>query len=251
MIAKIEKDNKQYKVDFHQPIDISIPIGDKESSVSAWYVDPASIEPVVGEGFVGEVAQGGSVNFMNIQFNPHGNGTHTECVGHISTEKYSINSELKYFHCFCQLVTVKPEKVGQDFQITEKLLREVLHEKTESLVIRTAPNAPSDKLKKDYSNTNPPYMTVEAMEFVVSQGVDHLLIDLPSVDREVDEGKLSAHRVFWNYPTQPEKHKTITEMVYVRNEIKDGLFLLNLQIAPFNCDASPSKPVLYKAELTE
>ena len=42
------------------------------------------------------------------------------------------------------------------------------------------------------------------------------------------------------------QEKTITEMIYVPNEISDGLYVLNLQIAPFENDASPSKPVLYK-----
>jgi hypothetical protein len=28
--------------------------------------------------------------------------------------------------------------------------------------------------------------------------------------------------------------------------VKDGSYILNLQIAPFENDASPSKPVLYK-----
>ena len=50
--------------------------------------------------WVGDVKQGGSVNFRNISFNPHGNGTHTECVGHISKEDFSINQCLKKFFTF-------------------------------------------------------------------------------------------------------------------------------------------------------
>ena len=41
---------------------------------------------------------------------------------------------------------------------------------------------------------------------------------------------------------------TITEMIYVNNTIQDGSYLLNLQFASFENDASPSKPVLYKIE---
>ena len=74
----------------------------------------------------------------------------------------------------------------------------------------------------------------------------HLLIDMPSIDRESDEGKLEAHHAFWNYPANTQLHKTITEFIYVPNEINDGTYILNLQIAPFENDASPSKPVLYK-----
>ena len=35
-------------------------------------------------------------------------------------------------------------------------------------------------------------------------------------------------------------------MIYVPNDIDDGMYLLNLQIASFENDASPSKPVLYR-----
>jgi hypothetical protein len=35
-------------------------------------------------------------------------------------------------------------------------------------------------------------------------------------------------------------------MIYVPDEISDGEYLLNLQIAPFVSDASPSRPVLFK-----
>jgi hypothetical protein len=76
--------------------------------------------------------------------------------------------------------------------------------------------------------------------------VEHLLIDMPSIDREMDEGKLLAHHAFWQYPENTQFHKTITEFIYVNNEIIDGTYLLNLQIASFENDASPSKPVLYK-----
>jgi hypothetical protein len=35
-------------------------------------------------------------------------------------------------------------------------------------------------------------------------------------------------------------------MFYAPNEIKDGIYLLNLQIAALETDASPSKPILYQ-----
>ena len=41
---------------------------------------------------------------------------------------------------------------------------------------------------------------------------------------------------------------TITELIYVPNEIKDGLYLLQIQIASLEIDASPSKPVLYEID---
>ena len=101
-------------------------------------------------------------------------------------------------------------------------------------------------MSKQYSNTNWPYLTEEATLFIRNQGVEHLLIDLPSVDKEKDEGKLLAHKAFWDYPDNPRLNATITEIVYADQSIQDGTYVLNLQIASFENDASPSKPVLYR-----
>jgi kynurenine formamidase len=102
------------------------------------------------------------------------------------------------------------------------------------------------KLHVNYSNTKPPYLLEEAIAYLNELQVEHLLIDLPSVDKEQDGGKLAAHHAFWQYPHNTQKNKTITELIYVPNEVDDGTYLLNLQIAPFENDASPSKPIIYK-----
>ena len=55
--------------------------------------------------------------------------------------------------------------------------------KPEAIVIRTLPNSAS-KLSKKYSHTNPPFLAEEAARFICESGTQHLLIDLPSVDKE-------------------------------------------------------------------
>ena len=248
MIATIFHAGKDYKIDLFKPIDISMPLSTAASSTSAWYVAPMSLEPVVSGDWVGDVNQGGSVNFRTVTFNPHGNGTHTECVGHISKEFVTINQQLKRFVFVAELITVLPyELENGDFVITRKQFETLLKDAsgTEALVIRTLGNGPS-KLHVNYSNSNPPYIQKDAIEFLNELGVQHLLIDLPSVDREQDEGKLEAHHAFWQYPHNTQFEKTITELIYVPNDIQDGTYVLQLQIAPFENDASPSKPVLYR-----
>ena len=245
MIANILYKGKEYRIDLFQPIDISIPLHSGDDCVNAWYVPPMKISPVVMGDWIGDVNQGGSVNFKNITFNPHGNGTHTECLGHISKESFSINKVLQKFFFTAELITVLPDQKDKDWVITAKAIKAALeHKKAEALIIRTLSNSPS-KLSMQYSNTNPPYLEREAIELIVSLGFDHLLIDLPSIDREQDEGKLTAHHIFWGYPADPKTHRTITELIYVPNHVIDGTFILNLQIASFENDASPSKPVLY------
>jgi kynurenine formamidase len=248
MIATIFHAGKTYKVDFFKPIDISMPLSTEENCARAWYVSPMKLEPVRMGDWVGDVNEGGSVNFRNVTFNPHGNGTHTECVGHISKSFESINRHLTRFMFVSELVSILPEQLPNgDFVITRMQLEMSLQgaTNTEAVVIRTLGNSAA-KLHFQYSNTNPPYIQKEAIAYLNELGVQHLLIDMPSIDKEVDGGKLEAHHAFWQYPHDTQFHKTITELIYVPNDVFDGTYVLHLQIAPFENDASPSKPVLYK-----
>lgn len=234
-----------YGVDFSNPADISIPLRDTADNVTAWYVSPPKFEAVMNDKFIGDVSKGGKVNFRNIFFNPHGNGTHTECLGHISKEKYTIHQCLTQFFFLAELITVVPENNNSDKVITKKSLEHFSNAASaKAIIIRTLPNNET-KLSAQYSNTNPVYMSTDAVQLLNDLGIEHLLIDTPSIDREEDGGVLAAHHLFWNYPDKPILNKTITELIYVPNEISDGLYLLNLQIASFENDASPSKPVLY------
>lgn len=248
MITTITHQNKTYKVDLSKPIDISLPLSNTPENVTAWYVSKPEFTPVMENGFVGDVNLGGNVNFRNIFFNPHGHGTHTECVGHISKEPYTIHQCLKQFFFFADLVTITPKKIGNDSVITLTQLKEHWQPQgSEAIVIRTLPNE-NDKKSFQYSNTNPAYIETEVAAHLTQNGINHLLIDTPSVDRESDDGKLAAHHIFWEYPENTKINRTISELVFVENFIQDGTYLLNIQIASFENDASPSKPILFALE---
>lgn len=253
MQTKIKYKDQILAVDLSKPIDISIPLSNTVANPIAWYIEKPVIEPVVFGDWIGKVSEGkSSTNFNNIFFNPHGHGTHTECLGHITKEFYSINQCLKQFFFLAELVTVQPVIQGDDLVITKTQIEKSLKGKNpEAIVIRTLPNE-SDKLSRKYSNTNWAFLSEDAALFLSRSGIQHLLIDLPSVDKEHDEGKLLAHKAFWNVKNVDELNAdarlncTITEMIFVQDEIKDGSYLLNLQIASFENDASPSKPILYQ-----
>jgi len=246
LIATIQYNSRKLKIDLSQPLDISIPLTGKVTNVNAWNLDPPKIEPEIIDGEIVSVASGAVVNFNTITFNPHSHGTHTETVGHITEKVYSINQHLKQFFFLAEVVTVAPEKQGEDYVISRKQLQFVLgNKKREAIVIRTMPNT-RDKFTKQYFNTNPTYLLEDAAEYLKIKGIKHLLIDLPSVDKEQDGGELLAHNAFWNTNGKLRLDATITEFIYVSNKILDGCYMLNLQIAPFENDASPSKPILYK-----
>ncbi|WP_036151736.1 cyclase family protein [Maribacter forsetii] len=238
----------EYKIDLSKPLDISIPITNNDDNVNAWYIDAPTIEPHRETNFTGSIAAGSSTNFYDISFNPHSHGTHTECVGHISAAHQSINQHLKQFFFLAEVITITPSEEKGDLVITKDQFQKLLGGNTpKALVIRTLPNLAS-KRNRQYSHTNPPYILEDAMVLLKDLGVEHLLIDLPSVDKEKDDGKLLAHKAFWNFNGEVRLNATITEFIYVPNSIADGVYFVNLQVAPFENDASPSRPVLYKIE---
>jgi arylformamidase len=150
-------------------------------------------------------------------------------------------------------------------QVQEKLSAQLSQWKLQpgdiqALVIRTTPN---QGRFENFSGTNPPYLTIDTSKYLVEQNIQHLLVDLPSVDREDDQGLVGAHSVFFGMPfralsaenqsiarsateARPERSQaTITELCFIPEEVQDGLYVLNLQCAPLLLDAIPSRAVLF------
>src|SRR5690606_20461632 len=246
MITKVEIQGQKFTMDLSKPIDISIPLSGSSKNPSAWYLSPPEISPVIIDNFVGSVKDGASTNFNTIVFNPHAHGTHTECIGHITKDFHGIGDALKEFHFICELITLEPISYQGDLVITKaQLSKALLGKKPTAVILRTLPNE-KGKLSRQYSHTNPAYLLEDAALFLRQIAVKHLLIDLPSVDKEKDGGALLAHKAFWDFHGDQRLDATITEFIFVPNHIKDNTYFLNLQIVSFVNDASPSKPVLYE-----
>ncbi len=272
MKISIEINDKTHKINSEKPLDISIPLNFNGAQPNAYGVEKAQSKPCEAGAIVGDTRQNGSCNFEQITFIPHCNGTHTECVGHITNERISIHECLRDAFVPVSLISVKPENANEtnetyavklsenDKLITRKSIENALRipnsrfqiPNIEGLIIRTLPNDES-KLSREYLEIIPPFFTTEAMEFIVQIGIKHLLVDMPSIDRIYDEGKLSNHRIFWNIEAgkfelnaKSRRNNTITELIFVPNFIEDGFYLLNLQIAAFAADASPARPILFE-----
>jgi len=249
--------------------DISIPMLFNGDQPNTFGVPKAVSVAVEGSGFTGDTRKGGGCNFETYTLTPHCNGTHTEGVGHISKERISVLRCVPNEMIPALLVTVKPkiapatkdhydpplsrEDRVMDASLLESHLKLLKTRELRALVVRTNPND-YGKISRNYMEPGfePPFFTCEAMELIRDSGVRHLLVDFPSVDRLLDDGKLTAHHIFWqvaagSHEVNPSAHslKTITEFIYVPDEIPDGLYLLNLQVAPFDSDASPSRPILF------
>lgn len=259
----------KFKLNLKNFYDISITQNFDESQPNSFGVRFAKSQPYKVGDFEGDTNKGSSCNFDELSITPHCNGTHTESIGHILNSRDKITNLLDDIFTEALLITcnfTKPSESSEkylpkieanDLLITAKELKSKIGNellKGEGLIIRTLPN-PISKKMRDYEKEPNGYFTNDAMQMIYELGVKHLLVDLPSIDKANDEGMLSNHRIYWNVEIGKKEakynehfHKTITEFIYVNDEIEDGRYMVNLQIAPFGLDASPSRPILFKIE---
>ncbi|NBB88732.1 MAG: cyclase family protein [Bacteroidetes bacterium] len=248
MEIKIKWGDQVFSVDLHAPIDLTIPLVPNQPGPNCFFAPQLEAAPVRTDTFVGSIDEGAPLNFFNLRINPHGNGTHTECEGHIKSGAHYIGERLASFHFKAQLISLFPEKAENgDRIINSSHLAQhwAVDSEAEALLIRTIPNS-DDKKNRIYSGTNPPYFRPEAIQYIVDQGIKHLLVDLPSVDREEDGGQLAAHKSFFNFSKKERTERTLSELIFIPDDLKDGNYLLQLTALRLNLDASPSRVVVYE-----
>ncbi|MCS7084591.1 MAG: cyclase family protein, partial [Bacteroidia bacterium] len=210
--------------------------------LSAFGAPPARAETYQAGEFVGCVADGGPCNCETYRITPHCNGTHTECVGHLTAQKIFVcDLDLPPLMACC-VASVIPgpcrndeyhprlspdDKVVEAGALQAAMQRSGWRPGIPALVVRTRREIFGD-LSAFFSN--------DAMRWIRKCAVEHLLVDFASVDKADDDGKLSNHRIFWDLPQDrriesARSERTITEMIFVPDEIEDGLYALNLRPA--------------------
>ena len=265
---RFELAGRPLQADFGQPLSIAIPLDFDGPQPSCFDAPAAAAKPFRSGGFVGDTRAGGSCNCELLSLAPHCNGTHTECVGHLTDERVTVSESLSGGVELALLLSVQPVQVGDtaedsdpapahgDRLVTAAAIEAAAARHTGpppgALVLRTLPN-PDERLRHAYRGPSPaPFLTRQAAEWIVTQGVRHLVLDLPSADRADDGGRLTAHRVFFGLPPGSRRaseaqrpRASITELAWIAPTIRDGWYLLDLQIPAFLADAAPSRPLLY------
>ncbi len=272
MKAQVRAGLIELTVDLERPISLAIEVTFSGVEPRHFGAPLASSRPLALPGFPGSVAAGASCNCSSITLTPHCNGTHTECAGHLTTQSLDAFRVVPAGWIPAALLTVAPVSPREtdetsdppprpdDRLVTRRLLeaawppRSLWGGAVRALVIRTLPN-PTEKLSRDYTAHAAPYLSSEAAEWLAGRGIEHLVVDLPSIDRIHDEGRLSAHRVFFglppgarDLPLAQRPQCTITELAYVPDSAVDGEYLLELQVPALGGDAVPSRPLLYELE---
>ena len=131
--------------------------------------------------------------------------------------------------------------------------------------LRTIPNT-FLKRSARWSHAAAPYLTPAALSLLLALGACHIAVDLPSLDREEDGGELLSHRMWWSLPHRGEPSalpntfaataasngakRLVTELAFFPDTCEDGIYLLNIAVAPIDMDAAPSRLTLHTLTLT-
>lgn len=267
-VMHFEQDGQRLVADLADPLPIAVPLDFDGPQPGFHAAARASSQALRDGGFVGDTREGGSCNCEQLTIVPHCNGTHTECVGHVTDERISVTETLRGGMHLALVLSVQPVAAGgsgessdpvpaaDDLLITASALARGAGAHVglspQALVIRTLPNT-VERMSRRYAGPAPaPFLSREAARWLVDRGVEHVVLDVPSADRAEDHGRLTAHRIFFGLPpgsrrapeaTRPQA--TITELAFVAPMIRDGWYLLDLQVPAFLSDAAPSRPLLY------
>ena len=263
-----------WEVDLSSPSELAVPLDFYGEQPRAFGLPRARAKAAEGGDFIGDRRRGGSANCEVLELIPHGNGTHTEGVGHITKERISVGDIALKPLIPAVVLTVSARRFGDSEESYEgrnesgdwvlaagDLIRAfeasgAADEFLEAVVIRITRSASFAGPLGDHSSTNPPYFTRESIQWLRRVGCEHLLVEVPSVDREDDGGTLTNHHLFFGVsrdqtPSGESRARTITEMIEVPSSVEDGTFALALHVPRFIMDAAPSRPILYPLESSE
>lgn len=261
MKARVSVGNGEVAVDLASPVSLALPIDFSGREARHFGAPLPGLQPFAVPGFSGVVATGASCNCSTITLTPHCNGTHTECVGHLTVEPMQAHEVAPAGLLPALLLSIEADDAAASDESSEPAPqagdRLISRRALERAWVRGTPAAARAlivRLRTPGDSGTPPYFSREAASLLVERGIEHLVVELPSIDRAQDEGRLTAHRVFFGLPPQSRSlaqaqrpQCTVTEFASVPDELSDGFYLLQLQLPALGGDAVPSRPVLYRA----
>jgi kynurenine formamidase len=243
-------------VDFAAATSLALALDFRADHPVAFGAPPARSEALTIGSFNGAVARGASCNCRSLTLTPHCNGTHTESASHLTIEQRPLQEILPLAPMPALLLTVRPVAApgcGED-SLPEPRPEDRLITRAALLAAwrqhEAAPRALLLRTGTDWRDAAPPYLSRQLAEELVARGIEHLVVDLPSVDRAEDEGLLTVHRVFFGLPVASTRladaarpAATITEFASFPDQLADGPCALQIQIPAWSGDAVPSRPL--------
>jgi arylformamidase len=243
-------------VDFDAATSLALALDFSQEHPRHFGAPPATSTAFRSGSFEGAVALGSSCNCQRITLVPHCNGTHTESASHLTIQQRPLQAIVPAGPMTALLLTVPPQPhaetsedslptpQGTDRLITRAGLLDAWHDagyKPRALLLRTGTS---------WNDAAPPFLSRQLAQELATRGIEHLVTDLPSVDRLEDDGHLTAHRIFFGLPARctdlalaSRSQCTITELAAFPPDLPDGPCAVQLQLPAFSGDAVPSRPL--------
>lgn len=240
-----------HQVAWQRGIDISIPIRLSRTSgrITSFSVPFADSQTL----FSPDASEQRGCICCNMTICPHVHGTHIESFEHIdpaSSSSLGLLSTLKPL----MIALLIPVQLDQSKAVLPKHLSNdfvVPHAGIEAVVIKTgwALGNACTREDVDYTHMDPPFLAPQTIEFLIEHfpQIRVLLVDLPSVDPQSDDGLLLAHRAFFktDLPAYCGSMNLIVELCRIPGELPLGVYALNLNVCAIDSDAIPCRPILY------
>ncbi len=258
-------------IDLGAPVSLALPMRFDAGDPRHFGAPAAVSRPLVLPGFSGEVRSGASCNCRTIELTPHCNGTHTESVAHLLAEPLDVCEVVPLGLMPALLLSLLPVAAatsGEDSDpapqpldrlLTRAALRAVWPDSLpfapRALVLRSAtpPAGTTRSGGADEATQEPPYLSRQLVTELVARGIEHLVVELPSIDRGHDGGRLCGHRLFFGLPPRSTRLAeatrrgcTITEYASVPATLPDGPCALQLTLPHLAGDAVPSRPLVFR-----
>lgn len=244
-------------VDFNRAVSLALALDFDRAHPRHFGAPPAISEPFRVGDFEGDVGRGASCNCRRVTLIPHCNGTHTESASHLTLQQRPLHELLPVAPLHALLLSVSPVPAAatdeDSLPAPQAGDRLITREAVVAAWARQAGGSAVALLLHTgtrWDDPAPPFLSRQLMQELVDRGIEHLVTDLPSVDRLADEGRLTAHRIFFGLPagstdltaaTRPAA--TITELAHFPQELRDGPCAVQLQVPAWSGDAVPSRPL--------
>lgn len=244
-------------VQFGAAVSLALPLDFSRPHPQHFDAPLASSEPFRVGSFEGDVARGASCNCSRLVLIPHCNGTHTESAAHLTIAQRALHQVLPVAPMPALLLTVRPVPAagsGEDSdpppQAGDRLVTRAAALEAWAGHSRARPRALLLDTGTDWRDAAPPFLSRQLMQELVDRGIEHLVTDLPSVDRLDDQGRLTAHRLFFGLPpastdlaAATRAQATITELACFPPGLPEGPCAVQIQIPAWSGDAVPSRPL--------
>jgi hypothetical protein len=112
---------RELRLDLARPVSLAIDLNFSPNQPRHFGAPAATTRPFAVPGFSGSVEQGASCNCHTLTLIPHCNGTHTECVGHLTREPMDAHRVVPLGLTSALLVSLEPANARTSGESTEPI----------------------------------------------------------------------------------------------------------------------------------